>query len=84
MGPMTAFKISFCNFFKEYNDLFYPSPADSASPPLALIIFAPGNRSRTVCTRKPLRRKGFRVQRGRGFPLSPALSGCSLSQSLKK
>ena len=71
MGPMTAFKISFCNFFKEYNDLFYPSPADSASPPLVWIIFAPGNRSRTVCTRKPLRRKGFRVQRGRGFPPLP-------------
>ena len=84
MGPMTAFKISFCNFFKEYNDLFYPSPADSASPPLALIIFAPGNRSRTVCTRKPLRRKVSGCKEAEAFPLSPALSGCSLSQSLKK
>ena len=37
MGPMTAFKILFCNFFKEYNDLFYPSPADSEASPLAPI-----------------------------------------------
>lgn len=82
---MTAFKISFCNFFKEYNDLFYPSPADSASPPLALDHFRPWKSLQNGLHPETLAAQGFPgAKRQRLSPLSPSLSGCSLSQSLKK